>query len=151
MKDSTRVSRHSLRYLVNFLCNPILFAICTSIYNLCLYQWTNLNLLGFILHFLNQIWIAAALACSFYEAMTLSLSVASNAVSSAQAAVVDSGMAGRSAVYNKYVNDPKTLPWGTPALTAESSVYSISTFKMKHLLCKCDFMTRKVLICIEVK
>jgi hypothetical protein len=39
--------------------------------------------------------------------------------------VIDSGEVGRSAVYSRYHNVPKTLPWGTHALTVESSVYSI--------------------------
>jgi hypothetical protein len=51
-----------------------------------------------------------------------SLSVASPAVSSAYVAVVDSVVVGRSAVYSRYNNGPRTLPWGTPALTEESSV-----------------------------
>jgi hypothetical protein len=37
--------------------------------------------------------------------------VASTAVS---VAVVDSGEVGRSAMYNRYSNDPRALPWGTP-------------------------------------
>jgi hypothetical protein len=56
--------------------------------------------------------------------MAGSLFVASTAVSSAKVAVVNSGEIGRSAVYNRYNNDPRTLPWGTPALTEDSSVYS---------------------------
>jgi hypothetical protein len=43
--------------------------------------------------------------------------VATNALSSAKVAVVDSGEVGRSAVYSRYNNDPKTLPGGMPALT----------------------------------
>jgi hypothetical protein len=42
--------------------------------------------------------------------------------------VVDSGEVGRSAVYSRYNNSPRTLPWDTPALTDDSSVYSVSTF-----------------------
>jgi hypothetical protein len=56
--------------------------------------------------------------------MAGSLSVASTAVSSAKIAVVNSGEIGMCAVYNRYNNDPRTLPWGTPALTGDSSVYS---------------------------
>jgi hypothetical protein len=48
--------------------------------------------------------------------------VASTAVSSAKVAVVDSGEVGRSAVYSRYNNGHRTLPWGTPALTGELSV-----------------------------
>jgi hypothetical protein len=54
----------------------------------------NLDTLAFILHFLNQFWIAARLV----EATAKSLSEASSAVSSAKVAVVDSGEFGRSAV-----------------------------------------------------
>jgi hypothetical protein len=45
--------------------------------------------------------------------------------------VIDSGEVGRSAVYSRYNNDPRTVPLGTPALTEESSVYSFSTFRKK--------------------
>jgi hypothetical protein len=62
--------------------------------------------------------------------------VATTAVSLAKVAVVDSGEVGRSAVYSRYNNGLRTLPWGTPALTEESSVYSFSTFMRKCLLCK---------------
>jgi hypothetical protein len=44
------------------------------------------------------------------------------AVSSAKVAVVDFGEVGRSAVYCRYNNGPRTLLWGTPALTDNSSV-----------------------------
>jgi hypothetical protein len=59
--------------------------------------------------------------CSFCEAMVGSLSVVSTAVLSARVAVVDSSEVGRSAVYKKYNNDPRTLPWGTPALIWEQT------------------------------
>jgi hypothetical protein len=75
--------------------------------------------------------------------MAGSLSMATTAVSSAKVAVVDSGEVGRSAVYSRYNNGPRTLPWGTPALTDDSSVYSVSTFTRKCLLCKKDFKIRK--------
>jgi hypothetical protein len=61
---------------------------------------TVLDPLAFILHFLNQVWIASRLVCSLYEAMAGSLPVASTAVSSAKVAVADSGEVG-----------PRTLPW----------------------------------------
>jgi hypothetical protein len=64
------------------------------------------------------------------------LSVATSAVLLAKDAVVDSGVVGRSAVHNRYNNDPWTLPWDTPALTDNSSVYLVSTFMRKCLLCK---------------
>jgi hypothetical protein len=68
------------------------------------------------------------LDCSFCESMAGSLSVASTAVSSAKAAVVDSGEVGRSAVYSRYNNGPRTLCCGKHTLTGESSEYSVSTF-----------------------
>jgi hypothetical protein len=68
--------------------------------------------------------------------MAGSLSVATTAVSLAKVAVVDSGKVGKSAVYSRYNNGPRTLPWGTLALTDDSSVYSVSTFTRKCLLCK---------------
>jgi hypothetical protein len=61
--------------------------------------------------------------------------VATTAVSS-KVAVEDSGEVGRCAVYSSYNNGPRTLPWGTPALIGESSVYPVSTFTRKCLLCK---------------
>jgi hypothetical protein len=60
--------------------------------------WLDLHQLAFILHFLNQFWIASRLVCSFCEAMAGPPSVASTAVSSAKVAVADSGEVGRSAV-----------------------------------------------------
>jgi hypothetical protein len=66
--------------------------------------------------------------------MAGSLSVASTAVLSSKIAVVNSGEVGRSAVHSRYTNDPRTLPWGMPTLTLESSVYSVSTFMRKCLL-----------------
>jgi hypothetical protein len=58
--------------------------------------------------------------------------VATTAVSSTKVAVVDSGEVGRSAVYSRYNNGPRTLP----TLTGESSVYSVSILTMKCQLCK---------------
>jgi hypothetical protein len=66
--------------------------------------------------------------------MAGSLSMVTTAASSAKVAVVDSSEVGRSAVYSRYNNGPRTLPWGTPALTEDSSVYSVSTFTRKCLL-----------------
>jgi hypothetical protein len=57
--------------------------------------------------------------------------VASTAISSAKVAVVDSGEVGRSAMYSIYNDSPGTLPWGMPALTEDSSVYSVSAFTGK--------------------
>jgi hypothetical protein len=42
-------------------------------------------------------------------------------------AVVDPGEIGRSAVYSRYNNGPRTLPWGMPTFTGENSVYSVPT------------------------
>jgi hypothetical protein len=61
--------------------------------------------------------------------MAGTLSVATTAVSSAKVAVLDSGEVGSSAVYSRYNNGLRTLPWGTRALTGESSVYSVSTLR----------------------
>jgi hypothetical protein len=72
--------------------------------------WINLHPLAFVLHFLNQFWIASRLVCSFCEAMAGSLSIASTAISLAKAAVVDSDEIDRSAVYSKYHSGPRTLP-----------------------------------------
>jgi hypothetical protein len=54
--------------------------------------------------------------------------------------VVDSGEVGRSAVYSKYNNGPRTLSLDTPTL---SDVYSVSTITRKCLLCKQDCRIRK--------
>jgi hypothetical protein len=79
-----------------------------------------LGFVSFYSPFLNQFWIEIRLVCSFYEAMAGSLFMATTAVLSAEVAVVDSGEVGRSAVYSRYNNGPRTLPWGTLALTGES-------------------------------
>jgi hypothetical protein len=68
--------------------------------------------------------------------MAGSLSTVTTAILLAKFAVVDSGEVGRSAVYSSFNNGPRTLPWGTPALTDDSSVYLVSTFTGKRLLCK---------------
>jgi hypothetical protein len=60
--------------------------------------------------------------------------MAMTAVSSAKVAVMESGEAGRSAVYRWYSKGPKTLPWGTPALTGVRSVRSVLTFTIKWRL-----------------
>jgi hypothetical protein len=60
--------------------------------------------------------------------MAGSLSLATTAVLLAKVSVVDSGEVGRSAVYSRYNNGSRTLPWGTPVLTEDSSVYSVSIF-----------------------
>jgi hypothetical protein len=50
-----------------------------------------------------------------WEAVAGSLSEARTAVSSAKVAMVVVGEVGRSAVYMRYKNGARTLPWGTPA------------------------------------
>jgi hypothetical protein len=58
-------------------------------------MWIDLDALSFILHFLNQVWIASTtLVCR----LAGSLSVTTTAVSSVKVAVVASGEVGRSAV-----------------------------------------------------
>jgi hypothetical protein len=76
------------------------------------------------------------LVCSFCEAIAGLLYMGSTAVSLAKVAVVDPGEVCRSAVCKRYSNGPRPLPCGRPALTAESSVYSVSTFTRNCLLCK---------------
>jgi hypothetical protein len=76
--------------------------------------WISLDSLAVILHFLNQFWISSRLVCNFCEAMAVSLSVATTALSSSKVAVVDSGEVGRSAVYCRYNNGSRTLPLSTP-------------------------------------
>jgi hypothetical protein len=68
------------------------------------------------------------LDCSFVK-QWLELSMASTAVLSAKVAVVYSGEVGR---YNGH----RALPLAAPALTGESSAYSVSAFTRKCLLCK---------------
>jgi hypothetical protein len=99
-------------------------------------MWIDLDPLALTLHFLNRFWFASRLVCSLCEAMAGSLPVATTAVSPAKFAVLDSGEVGRSAEYNRYNIGPRTLLFGTPAWTGDSSVYSVSTFTRKCLLCK---------------
>jgi hypothetical protein len=56
--------------------------------------------------------------------MAGSLFMDSTAILSAKVAVVDSVQVGTYARYSRYNNGPRILPWGTPALILESSVYS---------------------------
>jgi hypothetical protein len=50
--------------------------------------------------------------------------MANTAVLMGNVAVIDSVEDDRSVVYSRYNSGPRTLPWGTPALTGESFVYS---------------------------
>jgi hypothetical protein len=99
----------------------------------------DLELLAFIFHFASQLCIANKLVCSLPEVMAGSLSVAITAVSSAKVADVVSGEIGRSAVNSRESNGPRTLPWGTPAITGESSVYSSSILMKKCLFLQVGF------------
>jgi hypothetical protein len=60
----------------------------------------------------------------------------------AKVAMIDSGEV-RSAVYSRYNNGPRTLPWVTPTLTRENCLFSVSALTRKCLLCKQDFRTKK--------
>jgi hypothetical protein len=62
-------------------------------------------------------------------------------VSFARVAVVDSDEVGRSAVHS---SGPRTLPWGMPAFTRKSSVYSFSTLTRKS---RNPVLIRKYLLC----
>jgi hypothetical protein len=53
--------------------------------------------------------------------------VAMTAVSSAKVAVMESSEVGKSAVYRRYSKGPRTLPWGTPALTGVRFVSLVLT------------------------
>jgi hypothetical protein len=63
----------------------------------------------------SQVWIALRWVWSFWEAMAGSLSDTRTAVSSAKVAAIVAEEVGRSEVYMRYRNGPRTLPWGTPA------------------------------------
>jgi hypothetical protein len=89
--------------------------------------WTDLDSLDIILQLFNHFCIASGSVCRFREEMPGSLSVASTAVSSeivADASYVEGGMSGVCSTYN---SGPRAQPLGTPTLTIESSVYSVST------------------------
>jgi hypothetical protein len=47
---------------------------------------------------------------------------------------VSSAKVASSAVYSRYNNDPRTLPLGTPAMTEECPVYSVSAFTRKSAM-----------------
>jgi hypothetical protein len=77
--------------------------------------WTDFSVLACMRHLWSQVWIALRWVWSYWEAMAGSLSEARVATSSAKVAMVVAGEVGRSAVYTRYKNGPRTLPWGTPA------------------------------------
>jgi hypothetical protein len=62
--------------------------------------------------------------------------VARTAVSSAKVAMVVVGEIGRSAVYMRYSNGPRTLPWGTQALNGDRVWCVEAILTKKFLLCK---------------
>jgi hypothetical protein len=66
--------------------------------------------------------------------MAGSLSMASAAISLTKVTVIGSGEVGRSAVYSRYNNGPRTLPLGMPDLTEEIYVYSVLTFLRKSVI-----------------
>jgi hypothetical protein len=70
--------------------------------------WTDLIQLAFFSLFFLKFWIAPRLVYSFSEAMARSLSMANTAISSAKVPVVDTGVVGRSAMYSRYNNGPRT-------------------------------------------
>jgi hypothetical protein len=51
------------------------------------------------------------------------------AVSSAKVAVVDPGEVARSAVYSRYNNGLRTLPWGTLSLTDDFCVLGFNLYQ----------------------
>jgi hypothetical protein len=129
----------SLRYLIFYsLGSCTLFIWTRGHISLCVVNvmWIDWDPLTIILHFLNQFWTASRLICSLCEAMAGSLSVATAAVLSAKVAVADFGEVGRSAVYSRYSNGPRTLPFVKLALTGQGSVYSCSAYMRKCLLYK---------------
>jgi hypothetical protein len=85
--------------------------------------WTDLDSLAFILHIFNHFCIVSRLVSSFCEAMSGSLSVANTAALSANVAVVDAVELGRSSVYSRYNDCPRTLPWFTPAMTVRLEIH----------------------------
>jgi hypothetical protein len=129
------LSKCSPRYLISSSWGSCMLFIRTRRHTSLLMvnvTWTNLDPLAFILHFLNQFWTASRLVCSFCEAIAESLPVATTAVSSAKVTVADYCEVHRSAVYSRYNNDSRILP----ALTGQSSVYSVSTLIRKCQICK---------------
>jgi hypothetical protein len=58
-------------------------------------------------------------------------------------AVKGSGEVGRSAVYSRYSKGPRTLPWGTPALTGVRPVSSVWTLTTKWRLDRQELRMRK--------
>jgi hypothetical protein len=62
--------------------------------------------------------------------------VVRTAVSSAKVAMVVVGEVGRSTVYMRYSNGPRTLPWGSPSLIGDRMWCLEAILTKKCLLCK---------------
>jgi hypothetical protein len=75
--------------------------------------------------------------------MAGSLSDAGIAVSSAKVAVVVAGEVGRSAVYMRYRNGPRTLPCGTPAWIGDRECWAEPNLTKKCLFYRKDWRKRK--------
>jgi hypothetical protein len=78
--------------------------------------WTDLRALACIQHFWSQILIVRRWVRSFWEATAGSLSVARISMSFAKMAMVVVGEVGRSTVYMRYSNGPRTLALGYASL-----------------------------------
>jgi hypothetical protein len=72
----------------------------------------------------SQVWSALRWVWGFWEAVAGSLSSARIAVSSVNVAVIVAGEVGRSAVYMRYRNGPRSLPCGTPAWIGDNTTDS---------------------------
>jgi hypothetical protein len=103
----------------------------------------DLESLAFFLNILSHFWIASSFVYSLHDVMVGSLLVATTAVSSAKVSVVISCEDGRPAVYSRYGNGLRTLPWGMPAFAGKSYVCPLSILTRKCLLCRKDFRIRK--------
>jgi hypothetical protein len=75
--------------------------------------------------------------------MAGSLSKARTAVSSAKVDMVVAGEVGRSAVYMRYTNSPRTLPWETPAWIGDRGCWTEPNLTKKCLFCRRDWRRRK--------
>jgi hypothetical protein len=98
--------------------------------------WTDLSSFACMRHLWSQVWSALRWVWSFWEAMTESLYVARIAVSSAKVAVVVAGEVGRSAVYMRFRNGPRTLPYGTPAWIVGRGCWAEPNLTKKYLFCR---------------
>jgi hypothetical protein len=128
------LSRCSSRYLTSSpwgTCTLFILTGGAHFFRVMNVTWIDLDPFALILHLLNLLWIASSLVFIFCEAMVGPLFVVSTEVSSTKFAVADSDEGGKSAVCIRYNNGHRTLPWGTPALTEESSVYSVSNCTRK--------------------